>query len=333
MTMVIENTLIETKIYDTYWRFAAERQNIFWRRFFGEKESLTDDSILKKYKFTNTYRASDRTSQYLIRNVIYREKYSAEDMIFRILLFKTFNRISTWEMLGNSVGEISYTNFKINQQLYISALESYYQCGNKLYSGAYIMTSGKTAFGFERKFRNHIALLDFLMKDHIAIKIGRCKGLKELYELLIQYPTIGEFLAYQYAIDINYSEIVDFDEMEFVIAGPGAKAGIQKCFLNYDDYDYSDIIRFVCERQEMEFEQRGIDFKSLWGRKLQLIDCQNVFCETDKYSRVRYPNIVDQNGRKRIKQKYKKTENRIDYYYPPKWNLNEKIQEEAISKW
>ena len=31
----------------------------------------TSDYILQTYKFTNTYRASDRVSQYLINNVIY----------------------------------------------------------------------------------------------------------------------------------------------------------------------------------------------------------------------------------------------------------------------
>lgn len=37
-------------------------------------------------------------------------------------------------------------------------------------------------------------------------------------------------LAYQYATDINYNEIVDFDEDEFVAAGPGAIDGVKKCF-------------------------------------------------------------------------------------------------------
>lgn len=35
--------LQETKAYDTYWRFAFERQNIFMRKFAGVDEHLTDD--------------------------------------------------------------------------------------------------------------------------------------------------------------------------------------------------------------------------------------------------------------------------------------------------
>jgi len=61
-----------TPVFYAYWRFAAERQRIFYRRLQRADGPLTDDSILRCFKFTNTYRASDRVSQFLIRNVIYR---------------------------------------------------------------------------------------------------------------------------------------------------------------------------------------------------------------------------------------------------------------------
>ena len=91
------NELKKTKVYDTYWKFACERQNIFMRKLKGDKFPLTDDLILREYKFTNSYRASDRVSQYLIKNVIYQNEYTEEDAVFRILLFKTFNKIETWK--------------------------------------------------------------------------------------------------------------------------------------------------------------------------------------------------------------------------------------------
>src|SRR5215468_11126801 len=88
-------------VYDTYWRFAAERQEIFFRRLERQPPPWTDDPILLNYKFTNAYRASDRVSQYLIRRVIYREDLPSDplEVCFRTLLFKTFNRIGTWELL------------------------------------------------------------------------------------------------------------------------------------------------------------------------------------------------------------------------------------------
>jgi hypothetical protein len=62
-----------TSVYDTYRRLAAERQVIFFRRIAGKPAPWTQDPVLQKFKFTNAYRASDRVSQYLIRNVICRE--------------------------------------------------------------------------------------------------------------------------------------------------------------------------------------------------------------------------------------------------------------------
>src|SRR5687768_14276554 len=62
-----------TPVFDAYWRFAAERQSIFFRRLECSAGALTNDRILQDFKFTNAYRASDRVSQYLIRNVIYRD--------------------------------------------------------------------------------------------------------------------------------------------------------------------------------------------------------------------------------------------------------------------
>jgi 5-hmdU DNA kinase, helical domain len=84
-------------IFDMYWRFAAERQTIFYRRLDDAVGPWTDDAILRSYRFTNAYRASDRISQYLIREVQYRSdrSQSPPELFFRTLLFKIFNRIET----------------------------------------------------------------------------------------------------------------------------------------------------------------------------------------------------------------------------------------------
>ena len=63
---------------------------------------------------------------------------------------------------------------------------------------------------------------------------------------------------------------------------------------------WKDAFRFAVS----ESDRLGLEFRSLWGRRLQLIDCQNLFCEVDKYARVRHPEVVGVSGRTRIKQKY-----------------------------
>jgi hypothetical protein len=63
--------LTVSECFDTYWRFAAERQRIFHGRASGTPPPWTGDPILRQYKFTSVYRAADRVSQYLITDVIY----------------------------------------------------------------------------------------------------------------------------------------------------------------------------------------------------------------------------------------------------------------------
>ena len=103
-----------SEAYESYWRFAAERQAVFFRRVRGETRPWTDNPVLAIYKFTNAYRASDRVSQYLIRHVIYRDDLSKSphEVFFRILLFKLFNKIETWELLERALGPITFEDYR-----------------------------------------------------------------------------------------------------------------------------------------------------------------------------------------------------------------------------
>src|SRR4051812_40630738 len=105
------NPLRPSNVYKTFWTFAAERQRGFFRRAAGSAQPDSDDVILQRYRFTNAYRAADRVSQYLIRNVLYEGEQSHQEIVFRSLLFRTFNKIETWELLKSALGHVSYSNF------------------------------------------------------------------------------------------------------------------------------------------------------------------------------------------------------------------------------
>lgn len=312
-----------TEVYDTYWRFAAERQAVFFRKIWKTPQPWTQDRILTQYKFTNAYRASDRVSQYLIRRVIYAGDQTPEELLFRILIFKTFNRISTWEMLERSLSGVRYHEYDFDT--YDRVLSEALEKGECIYSGAYIMTSGRSSFGYARKHRNHLQLIDMMLREGLAVRIVEARRMQNVFDALRGYPTIGDFLAYQYTIDINYSMLTNFSETEFVVPGPGALDGISKCFSDFGGLNEVDLIKLMADSQEIEFDRLGLDFQNLWGRRLQLIDCQNLFCEVDKYARVAHPGVKGRSQRQRIKRKYVSELEGIDYWYPPKWGLNEKI--------
>src|SRR5437763_13981522 len=89
-----------TPVFDTYWHFAAERQRIFHRRVRGEPAPWTNDPVLAAHRFTNAYRAADPVSQNLIRHVAYDSDQAVDQDVVRVLLFKLFNNVSTWELLN-----------------------------------------------------------------------------------------------------------------------------------------------------------------------------------------------------------------------------------------
>lgn len=312
-----------TPVFDTYWRFAAERQNIFFSKLRQSPQPWTTDPILSRYKFTNAYRASDRVSQYLIKNVIYHGEQSLEDIFFRTILFKLFNKIETWELLKQEFDPITYRDYSFER--YDRILTQSLAKGNPIFSAAYIMPSGNSSYGYSKKHRNYLKLLEVMMSDELSSRVAEARSMLEVFELIRSYPMMGNFLAYQFTIDLNYSNLMNFSEMEFVVPGPGAKDGIRKCFSDFGGLNEADIIHLMTDRQELEFERLGVSFQSLFGRRLQLIDCQNLFCEVDKYARVAHPDIKGDNGRTRIKQKYNPRPNIIEYWYPPKWGINEKI--------
>ena len=160
---------------------------------------------------------------------------------------------------------------------------------------------------------------DELIQNRGLEMVLKAKSMSEVYNQLRDYPLIGDFLAYQYTIDFNYSPYLNFDEDSFVKAGVGAVRGIKKCFLSYGD-SFEDAIYFIHDHFEELQERYGYtDFRPLPGRKPKLIDLQNCFCETDKYLRAKMPELKV--GNVRIKQHYKPTKETINFYFPDKWNV------------
>jgi hypothetical protein len=318
-------SLRPTPVFDTYWRFASERQAIYEARLRREDGPWTADPILTNFRFTNCYRASDRVSQFLIQRVAYQGDESANETAFRVLLFKFFNRISTWELLERNLGELRWSKFDFDQVN--TVLGDAFERGQRLYSAAYVIPPPR--LGADRKHTNHLRLLQSMIEDGLASKLQASSSMEHAFNMLRAYPAMGDFLAFQMLIDLNYSTLLDFDEMDYVVAGPGARDGIRKCFGAEARGIEDDVIRYMAESQHEHFDWLGVPFAGLSGRPLQLIDCQNLFCEVDKYARVAHPEVRGLSGRSRIKQRFSPIVDRVTAWFPPKWGINHQTQNGA----
>jgi hypothetical protein len=311
------------RIYDLYWYFASERQRMFQRRVAGEPGPWTGDPILREFKFCNVFRAADRVSQYMIRDVCYHgEPCSDEDRLFQITAFRTFSKAATWRTVRDILGRYP-TLEDLADGSFGSALDLARERNGGLYTGAFILCA-TDAYGQSAKHRNHVELFRHMfLHDQLEARLLTAKSLREVYRLLHGYPLMGDFMSYQTAIDLNYSALINFSEDDFTQAGPGALRGIRKCFEDLGDYTPAEIVLWMTERQDQEFARLGLPFGGLWGRPLHAIDCQGLFCETDKYCREAAPELAS--ARKRIKARFTPAAEPVRLFFPPKWSINGKL--------
>lgn len=308
---------------DGFWHFAYWRHRKFMTRFQGKED--VPDPTLDTYSFTNAYRVNDRTTQYLLQNVQHVHQgdwMTVETLVFRTLLFKLFNRISTWEFLAPT--------FDLHPNTY--DWRQYAVCMRAMkappFSAAYMVPFWTTPSGYQiekkvaMKVERALQMLDYFIKTSLPSQLLLVNAVRG-YEILTQQPNIGPFLAYQFVTDLGYLRRFEWDECELVIPGPQAKEGIQQAY-NTDRYEYT--LRKVQGEQEEEFEKRDIPIVSLFGRPLQLIDIQNLFCEYAKY--LRLSGRVKENkvyfpgtDRKKRYRLYKPNPVPLQYIYPPQWGL------------
>jgi len=320
--------IVRPEVFDLYWHFAAERQAIFERRVAGDARPWTKDPILEKYKFCNVFRAADRVSQFLIRDVAYGfGNVAVEDRLFQIVAFRMFSKIKTWRRLCSIFGG-GPTIADLRDGSFEAALDRIRDEEGGLYTGAFILCA-TDAYGRRTKHRNHVELFrDMFVRHDLSTQLLAAPSLGAIYDLLHAYPLMGDFMSYQIAVDLNYSEVLSFGENDFVKAGPGALRGIRKVFTDTAGLSPEEIILWTVERQDLEFQRLGLRFGGLWGRSIHAIDCQGLFCEVDKYCREALPEL--KSARQRIKSRYSVGEESLTLFFPPKWGINSRIPQGPV---
>ena len=182
-----------TAIFDTFYQFVVERYLIHKRRLAGSAPPWTNDPILASYPFTNVFRVFDRVTQYILRNVINRGDQSLEEQCFRVMLFRTFNKIETWELLKRHFGEITWSGF--DHVAYEKVLLAEHRRGNALYNAAYIISGVK--LGADSNVSNHLRLVEIMMRENLPAQLQSLEHLRDAHGRIALFPCMGDFMALQ----------------------------------------------------------------------------------------------------------------------------------------
>jgi hypothetical protein len=274
--------------FDKLWRWVKERHTIYTARREGKLSPWTTDAILAAYKFTNVFRELDRESQACIRIVNSGPSLdSFEEQFFRTVAFKTFNLDSTWQKLTTGLGEEPrLSNFDLDRYCSILPADGIY---SNAYYGAYPCTDleweaiGLTREKYAKKF--HLRVLQIMIEQGIPAKAAAAASLEEIAALLQSFPRLGSFKAGQFALDLNYGPHLYLPVDCFVVAGPGARNGIDRCFAAHGKR-YNEVIRLICQYQdECSLAAVGSKVARLQGWAPAPMTVQNWFCEISKYLR------------------------------------------------
>jgi hypothetical protein len=280
--------------FDKLWYWVKERHAIYTARRERKPAPWTSDPVLSQYKFTNAFRELDRESQACIRIVNSGPSLdSFEEQFFRTVSFKTFNLDSTWQKLTAGLGEEPrLSNFDLDRYCSILPVKGIY---SNAYYGAYPCTDVEwEAIGLNREKKAakkfHLRVVQMMIEQEIPAKALAAQSLDQIAALLQSYPRIGDFKAGQFALDLNYGPYLHLSVDNFVIAGPGARNGIDRCF-SARGQRYDEVIRLVCQYQdECSLAAIGSKVPRLQGRAPAAMTAQNWFCEIGKYLRGKSKN-------------------------------------------
>lgn len=282
---------------DTMFYWIHERHQLFLRRLQGLPPPWTRDVILQRYRFTNVSRTYDRATQFLIRNVINVGDQNHNELFFRTLLFRLFNRISTYEYLEEECGPITIANFHVKR--WSKCLRLLQESGASLYTSAYQINWPNFGAETENKpsCEKHFILIEHMLRDGMPAKIRGFRTLREAFDCIREYSSFGGFTSYQLALDLNMLPEVNYDQNTWAPAGPGSMNGLLKMFGPNVKGIETEAMLYLLSIQDEHWRRLGVDMNlpadgpGLCPPKIGLPEIEHGLCEVDKYSRARHPNI------------------------------------------
>ncbi len=303
---------IDPHMFDMFVQSAFLRHRIYCLKEFGVPKPWTENPVFQQYYFCNVFRRIDKTSKWIIDNVI--DPYAGDpDLWKKIIIARYISRIDTLEMLKAHGG---FDKIKYAQ----SALRTHKDLGGKVVTNAFVVNS-KTTDGYADKITHLFRTIKFLSDTYFdldtTLQLSRA-SLEETYNRLLIAPGCGPFMSYQYVCDMAYSSryLMDApDTNTWAQLGIGAMRGMNRILGNTNirakvpgALDFTNELlglwqQRVRERLNDEGSKtaRMIDSDSTrpengstsafithayhWFTVLKMCDVQHWLCEFDKYMR------------------------------------------------
>lgn len=282
-----EHTPIERLVY-----WMIERHRIYLQRQAGAAPPWTSDPILQNYFFTNPYRENDKTTKWF-RDAI-REPLghgpSNPSVLMATIIFRWFNYIPTGRIL---LQEDLLRNWNTERAVKV------FDGVPKVFTGAFMV---KSPNGVYPKVRGIGQCIDKIKADERTIlqHIEKHPTLQSTFELLRQYPYMGNFMAYEVVTDLRHTYLLQKapDINTWCSLGPGGVRGYHRITQHHQKSSWNPKLNPVSHvlSQKMpevlsilqvilEEVRKVIAYKRM--PHIEMRELEHSLCEFDKYERAR----------------------------------------------
>jgi hypothetical protein len=261
-----------------YTQFLTARDAI---RREGGAPYVTDDPILRRYRFTNIRREWDFTTQWLITHW-YTPLRKHPHVGRMCALARWINHVPSLEAIGIPTDDDWHRYVRAAER----TLARRRAQGHKIFTSAYII--GGIPKGEQKlEFVLRHALGDVWKAGHLDT---RWPSLDLLHRTLHAYRGWGDFLTQEVVCDFALTSLSKgvYDRDVYGFAGPGAKRGLNRM--------HGRPARKALPRQQAVTEMLALynrirrdvrgEVPTAWRQTLTVHDVEFTLCEFDKYERV-----------------------------------------------
>jgi hypothetical protein len=271
-------------------RFIKEREQIRVFKEQGLEKPWTKDPILLNYRFTNVRREDDKVTKWIAEN--WREQHNLDRFVwFAVCVARYINWPPTLEKIGYPVPFNAARVCKLlNKIAGKKVVRSQTQMSGQVFGGAYFLNS--IGPKIESIVNDRLKPL-WENREVITAHLGACELLEEVYQVFRAQHGFGSFMAAQIVADLKYTpqfrNVKDW--MTFAAPGPGSKRGLNRLCGRPINAPWKDSVWLETLHEFQKKLNKEIN------PPLHAQDVQGIFCETDKYLRVK-------NGEGRPKARY-----------------------------
>jgi hypothetical protein len=244
----------------------------------------TDDPILDKFRFTNSYRELDRGTLYAKQVVLLAD--NLEQCFMQVLCYRLFNRVETYDKVFRKHYMSGALDWK---EIHTELIELHEK--KPIFTRAHVLpTFGARKANGETKLEKVIEMLQDV-ESHLTPIIHDVfdnTTFEEAHRALQKVDNLGDFLAYEVLTDLAYTNLVSFNEDDWANAGPGARDGLR---LLYPESTKTRIeyMRELQANQNFMFHSLGLPLWHVAGPKvhssrLTLRNIEGGLCEYFKYN-------------------------------------------------